>query len=370
MANNQFKGDKIKRRKAGGVWSTDFRVPGYRGRVRKTTETRDKTAAEIIANNLYNEMIQQTLSGKVQRDVYTLEEAISRYTEQHLSESSCTVDSLESIGYALNKVLKMLGKDTRLHEITNNKLTNMVHKLKKSGLAGASINRHWQYLRAVMRKAERSWGAKVPVYPDLIHWSDLKQKENPHRMRFLTQPEAHKLLNACAAHIKGPVMLALLTGMRRNNCTALDWSEVDFEKRTITVTQKGGERFVKPINLSIRDFLREQGPQASGPVFTYKGKPLGSIRKAFQNAVERAGITDFTFHDLRHTYATWLRQAGADLAIIQQALGHKSITTTMIYANVGNDEQALAAEAVAQKLANLESQIGHTPPVPMLQAAE
>jgi len=68
-------------------------------------------------------------------------------------------------------------------------------------------------------------------------------------------------------------------------------------------------------------------------VFTYKGKPIGSIRKAFNNACRRAGIKNLRFHDLRHTFATRLVLAGVDLATVSKLLGHSSIQMTMRYAH-------------------------------------
>jgi integrase len=386
MADHRSKaeliGEKIKRRKPSGVWSTDFRVPGFKGRVRKTTETKDKEAAEIIANNLYQKLLTQTLTGKVEREVYTLEEAVTRYTVDHLLlKKTLTADAIASMGYALNAVIEELGPKIKLHEITNNKLDKMIATFKRRGLKGSSINRHWQYLRSVLRKAERGWGAKVPTYPDLIHWQDLKQKESKPRVRFLSPPEAHRLLDEAAPHIKGPIELALITGFRKGNAVDLDWSECHFDEGYIKVAQKGDEKdnpeFIKPINQTILRFLIDHGAldedgnyKTKGRVFTHNGKPLGSIRKAFQNAVKRAGIKDFTFHDLRHTYASWLLKGGVDLVTIRDALGHKDIKTTSIYANVAEADVLKATDLIGSALANPESQIGHTPVVQIEQAAE
>jgi len=68
-------------------------------------------------------------------------------------------------------------------------------------------------------------------------------------------------------------------------------------------------------------------------VFTYKGKPLKSVRTAFENACERTGIKNLRFHDLRHTFATRLVLAGVDLATVSKLLGHSSIQMTMRYAH-------------------------------------
>ncbi|MFA9409443.1 MAG: tyrosine-type recombinase/integrase [Candidatus Dadabacteria bacterium] len=68
-------------------------------------------------------------------------------------------------------------------------------------------------------------------------------------------------------------------------------------------------------------------------VFTFKGKPIGSIRKAFKNSCNRAGIKNLTFHTLRHTFATRLVLSGVDLATVSKLLGHSTIQMTMRYSH-------------------------------------
>lgn len=71
-------------------------------------------------------------------------------------------------------------------------------------------------------------------------------------------------------------------------------------------------------------------------------KPLVFVgtnyRKLFEAAASRVGLDDFTWHDLRHTHATWMRQAGAPLEVVQRSLGHTLVTTTARYAHVDDTE--------------------------------
>jgi integrase len=69
-------------------------------------------------------------------------------------------------------------------------------------------------------------------------------------------------------------------------------------------------------------------------VFTYKGKRIKNIKKAFQTALKNAGITDFRFHDLRHTFASQVIMKGGDLKDVQELLGHKSMSMTLRYSHL------------------------------------
>ncbi len=77
-----------------------------------------------------------------------------------------------------------------------------------------------------------------------------------------------------------------------------------------------------------------------------RGKPYYDFRKSFATALERAGIKDFRFHDLRHTFASNLVMGGADLATVRELLGHKSIDMTLRYSHLSPDHKAKAAKII------------------------
>jgi integrase len=81
---------------------------------------------------------------------------------------------------------------------------------------------------------------------------------------------------------------------------------------------------------------------------TYKGTPYRSFRTAFERAVRKAGIVDFTFHDLRHTFASRLVMAGVDLPTVKELLGHKSITMTLRYTHLSSGHKQQAVEKLDQ----------------------
>ncbi len=91
------------------------------------------------------------------------------------------------------------------------------------------------------------------------------------------------------------------------------------------------------------------------------GERYGNIRKAFEGARKRAGIVDFRFHDLRHTFASHLVMAGVDLRTIQELLGHKSFEMTLRYAHLSPEHKKAALDTLCKRLVrNLNGQHGET----------
>src|SRR5262249_55585962 len=157
------------------------------------------------------------------------------------------------------------------------------------------------------------------------------------RVRYLSDQERQRLLAACQQshnpYLHTVVVLALATGARRGELMGLRWPDVDLRRGTLTFQMtKNGERRSVPLTGHALDLMREHArvrridttlvfPNETG------NKPL-HIRDAFENAVKRAGIAQFRFHDLRHSCASYLAMQGAQLLDIATVLGHKSLQTT------------------------------------------
>lgn len=161
------------------------------------------------------------------------------------------------------------------------------------------------------------------------------------RARFLTADERKVLLRECLAHseaLHAIVVLALSTGARKGEILGLRWADVDIRQGRLTFHQtKNGERRSVPLVGRALEVTREHARVRRldcDLVFPgAKGGPL-EIGKAYSEAVERAGITDFRFHDLRHTAASMLAESGATLAEIAEVLGHKTLQMVKRYAHL------------------------------------
>lgn len=163
-------------------------------------------------------------------------------------------------------------------------------------------------------------------------------EENNRRLRFLSKEETQALVNVCDSHLKAIVITALNTGCRKSEILNLTWNNVDLKHGFISLTEtKNGERRETPINDTLRGVLQGLTRRLDIPYVFHDavtGKPYGDVKRSFHTALRRAGITDFRFHDLRHTFASHLVMAGVDITTVSRLLGHKSLTMTLRYAHL------------------------------------
>lgn len=201
-------------------------------------------------------------------------------------------------------------------------------------VVAATINRHLSVLRCLLRRAKKlKYLREVP---------DFEMGREPEgRLRYLEHDEAVRLLDACRQSrnqlLWAIVTVALNTGMRRGEILGLQWERVDLARGVFLLEQtKNGRRREVPMNQAAYDALASLPERAEfGPVFHGKnGEAWGTIATAFANALRRAKITDFRFHDLRHTFASWLVMDGATLQEVKELLGHQTISMTLRYAHL------------------------------------
>jgi len=200
-----------------------------------------------------------------------------------------------------------------------------------------------------------------------IKWSYVKTnpakevkllKEPPGRLSYLKPEEFKALLTVCNDHIRPIIVTALNTGMRKGELQKLKWTDIDFKNRKITVVEsKNNESRVVPINKTLHKELFPLSKRSKGEyVFSDKnGLPYGDIKKSFLTALKKAKIEDFHFHDLRHTFGSYLVMQGVNLKTVQQIMGHKDIRMTMRYAHLSPEYVQKAVET----LDNLWSLFGH-----------
>ena len=189
-----------------------------------------------------------------------------------------------------------------------------------------------------------------------------KVKENPARLvkhrqvnnsrtGWLAPEEAVRLRVAiqagCPEHMP-ELDLALNTGLRLSELYGLTWENVNASRRVLTVPRsKNGETRHAPLNsaaLAALTELRKRGEGTGRVIRNPQGEPLAGPRYWFEPAVSRAKIRAFSWHCLRHTFASRLVMAGVDLRTVQELLGHKSIAMTVRYSHLSPTHTLAAVE--------------------------
>ncbi len=221
--------------------------------------------------------------------------------------------------------------------------------LLKEGLKPSSTNRIMAALKHMITKAVE-W--EMATEETLRRVRKVKQlHENNRRLRFLSKEEIAILLDTCDDHLRPVVLMALNTGMRKGEILGLTWDQVDLKHGFILLTDtKNGERREIPINQTLHATLVALPRHIIGPYVFWQGegKAYKDVKSSFRSACRRAGIKDFRFHDLRHTFASHLVMAGVDLTTVKELLGHKSITMTMRYAHLAPSHKAKAVAMLEQ----------------------
>lgn len=231
-----------------------------------------------------------------------------------------------------------------LHEITRDVLDRIADIKLKEGVSSATVNRMLEIVRAILRRAEREWDwlEKAPLVR--------MRQEDTKRIRWLTREEAALLINELPPHLRDMAVFSLATGLRKSNVTNLKWCDVDLVKKHALIhpdESKTSRAIPVPLNDTAVEVIRKQIGKHVEFVFTYQGNRILQVNtKAWKKALKRAGITNFRWHDLRHTWASWHVQNGTSLQELQQLGGWSSYEMVLRYAHLSSDHLREAASRV------------------------
>jgi len=315
--------------KRGNTWWMSFT---YRGQqVRRSTGTGDKRLAEAILSKVKVQIIEGRFFEKQEAQERSLAELMDRYANEHAARRANHRRELTSI-----QNLKNFFGNPTLDHITPKLIVAYKNKRYTDGVKPATINRELATLKKAFNLARREWEwcTDNPVCRVSM------ERENNTRDRWLTVEEEQRLLPATAPWLREVIVFAVNTGMRMGEILALTWAGVDLFRRTVTVFRsKNGERRTIPINSIVLDLLKHKYAARSRMTDVLFHSQAGTsldgsnIRRGLNAALRLAKIQDFHFHDLRHTFATRIVQAGVDLYKVQRLLGHKSPIMTQRYAH-------------------------------------
>jgi len=327
----------IHRRHDSPFWWIDVVLPNGR-RIRGSTRTQDRKEAQALLAKLKHDAFRETHLGvKPKR---TWKEAVVRYlvAKSHLR-------SIVDVRRTCRQLDPYLGELT-LDQITGDVIWKVIEGVLERGNRPASVNRCLALIRCLLRMArdEWQWIATIPRIRLLAG--------EVARDRWITREEADRLIVACTPHLAALVRFALATGCRANEIAGLEWNRVDLKRKTAWLNQtKNGTPRGVPLNQDAIAVLTEQLGKHPQCCFTYRGQPIRwqLSNSGWSTALEKAGIKDFRFHDLRHTWASWHRQAGTSCDELKDLGGWKSRVMVDRYAKFATENLAQAAARIERE---------------------
>lgn len=330
MARNEG----IYKRPDSGFWWINATLPNGK-RVRQSAGTEVREDAEAYLAKLKLDAYRETHFGiKPQR---SWQEAVVRYLELKR-----TLKSFSDVQRMLRLLDPYLGS-MMLNQINGDVIWSIVQGELKRGNKPATVNRYMSTVRALLRMARDEW-QWIDTFPKIRLLTGEVERD-----RWLTHEEADRLIRHCAPHLAALVRFALATGCRASEITGLEWKRVDLDRHTawLNKTKNGTPRGV-PLNEDAIEVLEEQRGKSPKFCFTFRGEPIQRAisNTAWYNALEAAGIEDFRFHDLRHTWASWHRQAGTSCDELKDLGGWKSRVMVDRYAKYATEHLAVAANRI------------------------
>ncbi len=303
---------------------------------KRSTQTSDRKLAEKILGKVTTEIIEGMWFERDTASRHTYEEMKTRFLQDHAptvsanTQRSYTLSLKHLDGFFGGLTLDRINPDLISQYVTS-------RRQAKKKVGPGSRNREIAALSKMMNCARRwRWVRENPC--ELVP----KEKEPKDIGRVLTTDEEALLINKskgiCNGDLQHIILLALHTGFRIGQVPLLKWTDIDLQKKTIkSLNEKTRQTYLIPMSEALHVMLlaRSRVCHISGLVFpSDSGTPLdkNNIRRAFRIALDAAKIKGFRFHDLRHTAATRLAQAGVDIYAIASFLNHSQLSTTKRYA--------------------------------------
>ena len=218
----------------------------------------------------------------------------------------------------------------------------------------STVNRYLAALSHALNVAVKEWGWLDDSPMRKIN----RLKEPKGRVRFLDDQERIALLTACK-ELKHPylhtvVLLALSTGARKMEILKLSWKDVDLNKGVAILhdTKNGESRALPLAGPALKELKKLSKIRRLDTNLLFPGNNPNApfeIRKPWVDALQKAGIQDFRFHDLRHSAASYLAMSGASLAEIAEVLGHKTLQMVKRYSHLSEQHTANIVSKMNEK---------------------
>lgn len=337
--------------------------PRYTAEVRWSGQRRSatfgtKTAAKTWAKKIESDISDGKHTPNAEAKRRTVRDMLERYKEFEIPKKKDQINTLRQVNFWIAE----LGS-TKLYSLSRAAIVQVRDKLAKDK-APATVNRYLAALSHACTCAEREW-EWMPTNP-LRKVKRLRESRG--RVRYLSDGERKALLEATATsdhpHLHAIVLLALTSGARRSEILGLTWKDVNLARqRAILHDTKNSEsraltlvphvivelKKIKKVRRldTNRIFINPTGKLREGG---YNRSGYFYFEKAWHDAMTKAKIEDFRFHDLRHSAASYLAMNGATTAEIAAVLGHKTLQMVKRYAHLSDNHVQDIVQRTAEKI--------------------
>jgi integrase len=321
--------------KRGNVYWIDYYDPN-RTRVQESSQSPTRRDAEALLTIRRSEIL---------RGIYKQPVKITfgQFGERYMEHAKANKRSWLRDEQMLKHLCEFFGKEKQLTEVTPVQIEG--YKIQRQGkVADSTVNRELALLKRMFNLAI-TWD----LYSGLNPVRKVKFfREFNNRLRILSPEEEERLLHNAIPYLQDLIRFALNTGLRVGEIFSLRWSHVDLPRGILAVFASKTQTIREiPINSETRKVLEAWKLNKKSEDVFYNpqtGKPFVDLKTGFALACEKAGISDVTWHTLRHTFASRLVNSGVDIVTVKELLGHSSISVTMRYAHTNIESKRAAVE--------------------------
>ena len=330
------------------TWYVNYRTPAPEKRSKnlklgpfEMPLSQARQAARVFIAKLYLEREDPAISlGYSKYSGMTLAKLINEYepwVNTHMKSGKTTIRLLRLFKEFMDKPIK---------SITAKEISKW--QIEKTGtIRGATINRRVAALQSLL-----GWAVKQQYLPETqFRVSKAPQNDSKTVIRYLSPEERARLMSALEEreekngrdYLKPAVVLSLNTGIRKGTLMGLMWEDINFASQTMLLRaaiMKGGRTCVLPLNATAMASLKEWQSytgRESGYIFPGDGTKLLNIKRTFSTLIKKSKIENFTWHCMRHDFASQLAMKGVPIHSIQKLMCHASIEMTQRYAHLSQN---------------------------------
>lgn len=313
-------------KKKNGKYYCRFQIDGERHHFLCAGAESEKDAKKLESQFMFK--VQQQQNGVMPKELKNI--TINQICKMYLEYSEVNKKSYSSDVSRTKLIKQYFGEATLIKNIQPEKVEKFKDFLLEQNRSKMTVNRYLEQLKTIFKMAmDNDYLVKNPC--KTIKKFPVKN----YSVRYLKEDEEKRLFQVLPNYLKGIVIVALNTGLRKSNILELKWEQINFDFKFIEVLEnKGNKHILLPLNDTLFDlFMATPEANRTGYIFINPetGLPYKDIKKAWTTALKTANIENFRFHDLRHTVGTRLAKENVPVNVIKEILAHSDIKTTMRY---------------------------------------